>query len=154
MQNLGTLHSFEASTLVSAPRAKVFKFFSDPRNLEKLTPPFLNFRIRTKLDGKAREGQIIDYSLRVHGIPLGWRTLISRWDPPHGFVDDAVSSPYAFWHHEHRFEARGKKTFMTDKVLYRLPFPPLGDFFAAKKVRQDIESIFAFRSKLIREIFR
>jgi ligand-binding SRPBCC domain-containing protein len=149
----GVLYRFEASTLVPAPRSKVFPFFSDPRNLEKLTPDFLRFRIVTQLDGRTHEGQLIDYSLRLHGLPLGWRTLITRWDPPRGFVDVAVSSPFAFWHHTHKFEARGSKTLMTDTVLYRLPFPPLGDLLAGRRVRRDVEAIFSHRSRVIQELF-
>lgn len=147
------LNRFERSQVLDHPRAKVFAFFSDPRNLERLTPGFLRFRILTELDGRTREGQVIDYRLRLHGLPLRWRTLISRWEPPRLFVDVAVHSPYAFWHHTHRFEALGRRTRMTDTVLYSLPLAPWGDRIAGARVRRDLEAIFAHRSRVIAGIF-
>lgn len=147
------LHRFERSVSIPRPLSRVFPFFSDPRNLERLTPPFLRFKVLGGAMAQAHEGQVIDYRLRVHGLPLRWRTLISRWDPPHGFVDVAIHSPYAFWHHSHRFKAQGSQTLMTDTVLYSLPFAPLGDWIAGAMVDRDVEQIFEHRGRVIAELF-
>ncbi len=148
------LHRLEQTVTVDRPLAQVFPFFSDPRNLERLTPPFLRFQVLAMSGGdRAHEGQVIDYRLRVRGLPLRWRTLITRWDPPHGFVDVAAHSPYAFWHHTHRFRPKGRRTEMTDTVLFSLPFHPLGEWLAGRLVQADVEQIFAYRSRAIAEIF-
>lgn len=147
------LHRFSNSILVDAPLKKVFPFFSDPRNLEALTPPFLRFHILGETPRSSFEGQVIDYRLRLKGLPLHWRTLISRWEPPKRFVDVAVKSPYAFWHHTHRFRAEGRRTRMTDTVLYSLPFSPFSDWLAGAWVRRDVERIFAHRAQVIEELF-
>ena len=148
-----TLQRLERRTLIPQPRAQLFPFFSDPGNLEALTPPSLGFKILDPSPGGTREGQLIDYRIKLHGLPLRWRTLITRWDPPHGFVDVAVHSPYAFWHHSHRFEARGRSTLMTDTVLYSLPLAPLGEWVAGALVRRQVEGIFDHRQAVLAQSF-
>lgn len=149
---LARLQRLESSVTLDRPLRQVFPFFADPRNLERLTPDSLRFHILGD-PGPAHAGQVIDYRLRVHGLPLRWRTLISRWDPPHAFTDVAVHSPYGFWHHEHRFQALGRRTRMTDTVLYALPCAPLGDWLAGALVRRDVEAIFAHRSRVVGTLF-
>jgi ligand-binding SRPBCC domain-containing protein len=146
------IHRVETRCLLPRPLAQVFPFFSDPANLERLTPPWLRFEVLGK-PGRAHAGQVIDYRLRLRGLPLRWRTLITHWEPPRRFVDVAVQSPYGLWHHEHRFEARGRQTLMTDRVHYSLPLAPLGDWLAARYVRADVERIFAYRSQAVQALF-
>ena len=147
------LRVLRREALIPRPLDEVFPFFSDPRNLQILTPDFLNFRILTELGDQTHEGQVIDYALRLWGLPTRWRTLIARWEPPHRFVDLAVHSPYAFWHHTHEFEAKGGATLMRDTVLYSLPFYPLGDWLASGLVRKNIEAIFDHRERVIAKRF-
>lgn len=146
------LYTVQAQALIPQPLAKVFPFFSDPRNLERLTPPYLRFQVLGS-PAKAHAGQLIDYNLRLRGLPLRWRTLITAWEPPYRFVDVAVQSPYALWHHEHRFEARGRQTLMSDTVHYSLPWAPLGDWLGGRLVQADVERIFAYRGQAVREFF-
>jgi hypothetical protein len=140
---------FESHQEVPAAREEVFAFFSDPANLELLTPPWLRFRILTPAPLPTGEGAVYDYRLSVHGLPLRWRTRIEAWESGRCFVDRQVRGPYALWHHTHTFEALpGGGTRLGDRVRYRLPFGPLGrllrDF-----IRRDIERIFAFRRQAI-----
>ena len=91
---------------VAHPLAEVFDFFSRAENLEALTPPWLNFKILEVKPQPVQRGTLINYSLRVHGIPLRWTSEIVEWEPPHRFVDLQLRGPYKLWRHEHRFEAR------------------------------------------------
>jgi len=91
---------------------------------------------------------LIDYRLRVHGIPLLWRTCITLWQPPHRFIDEQLRGPCRQWTHEHRFEQRNGGTLMRDSIRYRVPFDFLRWF-----VRPDIENIFEFRSTALRQRF-
>jgi ligand-binding SRPBCC domain-containing protein len=140
------------TTYIRRPLPEIFGFFSDARNLEALTPPQLEFNILTEGDIPMRDGALIDYRLKLHGVPFTWRTRILCWDPPFGFVDDQVSGPYSIWHHIHSFTDEGDRVRMDDEVLYRLPLWPLGEV-AAPFVRRRVEEIFAYRTKKIREIF-
>jgi ligand-binding SRPBCC domain-containing protein len=146
------LYEIKARCIVPRPLAEVFPFFTDPRNLERLTPPSLRFQV-LQAPRRARAGSLIDYRLRVHGLPLRWRSLILDWEAPHRFVDVAVQGPYALWHHEHRFQDLGGRTLMTDQVRYSLPFPPWGDWIAGRLVQADVARIFAYRAKAIRALF-
>jgi ligand-binding SRPBCC domain-containing protein len=124
----------------------VFAFFSDPRNLERITPAFLNFHVLTAGPFEMRDGALIDYRLRLRGIPLRWQSEITMWDPPRRFADIQRRGPYRRWDHTHTFEEDAGGTMVRDQVLYALPGP---DVFSrvvnAVLVAPDTRRIFAFR---------
>jgi hypothetical protein len=136
----------ERESRVARPREEVFDFFSRAENLERITPPWLHFRIRTPSPIVLRQGALIDYSLRIHGLPVRWRTRIEEWNPPYGFVDVQVRGPYRIWRHTHRFAADGDGAIVRDTVEYELPFGLLGRL-AQPFVARDLEAIFAYRAR-------
>lgn len=134
------------------PRDEVFDFFADAGNLERITPPELNFHIITPQPIDIRKGALIDYKLRIRGLPVKWRTEISVWDPPHEFVDQQLKGPYKQWIHTHTFtELESNKTLIEDEVRYRLPMEPLGDIAHFFVVRE-LNYIFDYRQKAVAEI--
>lgn len=138
-----------------APREQVFAFFSDPANLEALTPPWLAFEVLTPAPLPRGEGAVFDYRIRVRGLPVRWRTLIEAFVPGERFVDRQIAGPYALWHHTHRFEdLPGGGTRMTDQVRYRLGWGLPGRIVTALWVRRDVARIFAYRRKALAERFR
>jgi ligand-binding SRPBCC domain-containing protein len=137
------VREFSAETFLQYPRDRVFAFFADARNLDVITPPWLGFRILTPGPVEMRKDALIDYRLRIRGVPMSWRTRIAAWDPPHRFVDEQVRGPYRLWAHEHRFEEEGGGTRVIDHVRYAVVFDALVHRFL---VRPDIERIFAFRT--------
>jgi ligand-binding SRPBCC domain-containing protein len=144
------VRNFESQILLPQSRDKVFAFFSDAQNLDLITPPWLHFRTITPRSGEMRPGMVIDHRLRVHGFPLRWRSEITNWEPPARFVDEQVCGPYRLWVHEHRFEERNSGTLVLDHVRYAVLF----DFLIHRLfIRPDIERIFAYREKKLREIF-
>lgn len=140
---------YETETMVPGTLEEVFGFFCDAGNLELITPPWLNFRIVTPLPIDIREGAVIDYRLRLYGVPIRWRTLIEGWDPPQAFVDRALKSPYRLWRHTHSFEERAGGVWMQDRVEYA---PPLA-LVTLPFVRREVEKIFEYRRETIRGIF-
>jgi ligand-binding SRPBCC domain-containing protein len=132
---------------------EVFAFFADARNLEKITPPWLRFKILSMSTDSIAEGTVILYRLRLHGIPFQWRTEICAWNPPHDFVDEQAKGPYRRWRHTHRFEAHGDRTKMIDEVQYSLRFGILGRIVHALKVRRDVNRIFDYRRVRIDALF-
>ncbi len=138
------LHTFEDSIVVNAPLDKAFAFFADASNLARLTPPKLNFHMRTPAPVVMRRGTLLEYSLKVRGVPMRWKSLISDWQPGARFTDYQLRGPYALWRHEHEFVEDSGGTLVRDRVAYSLPFAPLGDI-ALPLVRRDVEKIFEFR---------
>jgi ligand-binding SRPBCC domain-containing protein len=123
----------------------VFEFFSQARNLEAMTPPWLHFRIEGQPPEVLSRGTRLNYRLRVHGIPVRWQTQITDWSPPQRFEDVQEKGPYALWRHQHEFVPVHGGTLMLDRVRYELPAGGLGRLIAGGIVRDDIEEIFAFR---------
>lgn len=138
---------------IARPIQEVFAFFADAHNLEEITPPWLGFKILSMSANAISEGTVIRYRLRLHGLPIHWRTEIREWNPPHYFVDDQTKGPYKQWRHTHRFEAHGSRTKMIDEVQYSLPFGVLGRIVHAVKVRRDISRIFDYRRLQIDALF-
>lgn len=138
---------------IARPVDEVFAFFADAHNLEVITPPWLGFKILSMSTDSIEEGTTIRYRLRLHGIPVYWRTDISEWSPPHRFVDEQTKGPYKLWRHTHRIEAHGGRTKMIDEVQYSLPFGVLGRIVHAVKVRRDVSRIFDYRRQQIDALF-
>jgi ligand-binding SRPBCC domain-containing protein len=141
--------TLERAQLVRRPRADVFAFFADPRNLERITPPFLGFRILTPPPLVMRAGLLIDYRISLHGLPLRWRTRIDAYDPPYAFTDVQLAGPYRRWVHRHEFVEVPEGTEVRDHVDYAMPFGPLGALARRIFVRAQLEAIFDFRHAAI-----
>ncbi len=147
-------HVLKRELTVDLPRREVFDFFADVGNLERITPPQLNFHIVTSQPIDVREGALIDYELRLQGIRMKWRTEISVWEPPHRFVDRQRSGPYKQWIHTHTFTELGPfQTLIEDEVRYRLPLEPLGDV-AHFIVQSELRKIFDFRQTKVAELLQ
>jgi ligand-binding SRPBCC domain-containing protein len=123
----------------------VFGFFADAFNLEAITPPWLRFRIVTPRPIGMGPGTLIEYRLRLHGVPIRWLTRIEIWEPGVRFVDVQVRGPYRVWHHTHAFEPHERGTLVRDTVRYALSGGPLGRLAHAAFVARDLERIFDFR---------
>jgi ligand-binding SRPBCC domain-containing protein len=145
-------HTLATEMFVPRPRLEVFQFFAAAENLERITPPELNFEIVTPAPIRLAAGTVIDYRLRLFGLCFLWRTLISRWEPGDLFVDEQVKGPYASWVHTHSFRDAGNGTMVHDHVRYRLPLFPVGEL-AYPIVRLQLKRIFAYRAMRLRETF-
>lgn len=141
-------HTLTCDLVVPAPLDQVFAFFENPYNLANITPPWLNFRILTPDLRMALHAEI-DYEFRWMHIPLRWRTIITAYDPPHLFRDEALSSPYAYWRHTHTFHETLAGTMVSDRVEYALPLGPLGRFVHKLAVCRQLTEIFTYRQNAI-----
>jgi ligand-binding SRPBCC domain-containing protein len=146
-------HELRAAQWVPQPRDRVFPFFADPLNLERLTPPFLRFHVRRQSTTDVRAGTLLTYTLRLHGLPIVWRTRIDEWRPPERFADTQLFGPYAEWHHTHLFDDDGAGTRLTDIVRYRLHLGVLMDNRLMSWVHRDVRRIFEYRQAVIAELF-
>ena len=132
----------------------MFDFFSKAENLNELTPPDLQFKIVTPLPIKMFAGALIEYKIKLSGIPFGWKTKISVWDPPYQFVDEQLKGPYVRWHHTHTFKDLGDgRTAMVDRVEFLSPGWILEPLINALFVEKRVEEIFKYREQKLAEIF-
>lgn len=145
-------HILTRSLTLNLTQEEVFEFFSDAGNLERITPPELNFQIITPQPIEIERGTLIDYKLKIRGFSVKWRTEIAVWNPPFEFVDRQISGPYKQWIHRHTFtEIEKNKTLIEDEVKYRLPIEPFGDAIHFL-IRKELDYIFDFRQKAVKEI--
>jgi uncharacterized protein len=128
---------------------RVFAFFANAQNLERITPETLNFRIVKMSTDKIQKDTLIDYKLNIHSVPVNWQTRIEAWEPNTRFIDMQLKGPYALWHHTHTFEKLSSGTLMTDVVRYKLPLGLPGRLVAQAWVNGDVERIFAHRRKTV-----
>lgn len=146
------IHTLERTQRIDRPLGDVFSFFADPCNLDRLTPPWLHFQMLTPAAIEMRIGLLIEYEIRWRGLRIRWRTEIEDWVPGVRFVDRQVRGPYRLWHHTHTFREDGAATTMQDVVRYALPGGPFGGAAHWLIVRRDLERIFDFRARSVREL--
>lgn len=134
---------------------KAWEFFSSAKNLAKITPEDMKFRITSELQqGEIYEGMLIEYSVRpLLGIPVFWRTKITEVNAPKVFKDSQLKGPFALWEHTHTFTEQGNGTLMQDTIKYRLPFGVLGRLVHRLVVKKRIDEIFSYRRKVLEKLF-
>lgn len=131
------------------PITPVFAFFADALNLEAITPPWLRFRIVSPTPIVMRTGTLIEYRLRIRGVPIRWKTRISQWSPPTGFTDEQISGPYRLWVHEHSFTPHEGGTLCKDRIRYR-HFG--GELVNRLFVAPELDRIFDYRRKAVHDL--
>lgn len=150
------VHTLQTRQVIGAARERVWAFFSNPRNLAKITPPGMGFSMdEAALPERVLPGLMITHRLTpLFGIPLTWLTEITHVVEGERFVDEQRTGPYAVWHHQHDFhDLGGGRTEMVDTVTYVLPFGPLGELVHPWLVKPQLDRVFAFREKAVRELF-
>ena len=147
------VYTIDRTQRVPRPRREVFPFFADAANLERLTPGFLSFRIVTPLPIAMRSGALIDYRIKLFGLPMTWRTLIESYEPGERFVDVQLKGPYRLWRHTHTFRDVPGGTEIRDHVEYALPLGPLGRIAHALMVKRTLGRIFDHRERVMADMF-
>jgi ligand-binding SRPBCC domain-containing protein len=145
------VHVLRREQYLERPLPAVFDFFSAAGNLERLTPAWLSFQVVSPEPVEMHDGTIIDYRLRVHGVPLRWTSRIESWEANARFIDRQIKGPYALWHHTHDFEAIGSGTLIRDVVRYSIGFGPIGEVVHALQVQRDLDNIFDYRRSAVIE---
>lgn len=143
------VYSLTRSQVIPRPIDETFAFFADAKNLEAITPTWLQFQILTPPPIVLRAGTRIDYQLAWRWVPVRWQTEIRAWAPPYRFVDVQARGPYGLWEHEHTFEAVRDGTLVRDVVRYALPLGFLGRLAHFLLVRADLQSIFDYRARKV-----
>ncbi len=145
-------YELERKQFVRRPLVEVFGFFSDASNLERITPASLRFHILTPRPIVMQSGTIIEYKLRLLGIPFHWKTLIETFEPMQRFTDSQAKGPYRLWHHTHEFHEVDGGVLMVDRIRYQLPLGLIGRIVHTLFVRRQLENIFDYRRQKVDEI--
>lgn len=147
------VHVLRRRQLLEHPLKQVFPFFAAARNLERITPPWLRFEVRTPEPVRMQAGALIDYRLHYRGVPLGWTSQIEVWEPGRQFVDRQLRGPYGLWHHRHTFSEVDGGTVIEDEVHYAAPFGLLGELAQPLLIERDLGRIFDYRHEAVSRIF-
>ncbi len=152
---MSKVYSIKTVQKIPIPLDKAWDFFSNPGNLQAITPDNMGFKIISQHHGeKMYAGQIIEYKVNpVLGIPLYWMTEITHVEDGKYFVDEQRYGPYSMWHHQHHFEATAGGAMMTDIIHYKLPLWFLGDIANALFVKRQLKKIFDYRFKKVEDLF-
>jgi len=148
------VHLLERTQRVPLDVAETFAFYSDVGNLERITPPWLHFRILDPRPDALTAGAHLQYSLVLHRFPIRWITEIGEWEPPRRFVDFQSRGPYALWEHTHTFEPVEGGTELKDRIRYAIPYGPLGALAHAAFVARDLRRIFDYRRDAVADLLR
>lgn len=144
----------ERSQWVARPVEEVFAFFSEAKNLEKITPPYLHFSILKTSTESIEKNTLIDYRLKLHGMPFKWKTLINDYVKNEFFIDEQVKGPYKLWVHTHSFIPENNGTRINDHITYKIPFGYIGNLLLKQYINNDLNKIFEYRKKIIEEVFK
>ncbi len=147
------IYELNITQRIDAPLEKVFDFFSKPENLAEITPSKLGFNILTPSPIVMEKGTLIDYTIKLFGIPVRWRTLITAYNPPEKFVDEQLKGPYSFWHHTHTFKPNKDGVLISDVIKYSIPLGVLGRALHYLWIRNDLNRVFKYRKEVIDKIF-
>lgn len=149
------IYQLKSSQILPVSLSEAWKFFSDPKNLSKITPNWLNFEITSSLPNRMYAGMIVSYKVRpILNIPQTWITEITHVDEPFYFVDEQRFGPYKMWHHEHIFtEIPDVGVEMQDIVTYMIPFGLLGRIANSLFVRKRVLEIFQYRKEVLNKMF-
>ena len=139
---------------INKPIEEVFSFFSKPENLALITPPKLNFKILTPTSIEMKEGQLIDYTIKLYGFEVRWRTLITEYEYPKKFIDQQIKGPYSMWHHVHTFYDHGDYVHMVDEINYSISFGLIGRLINKLLIKKDLIEIFDYRKNIIDKHFK
>jgi ligand-binding SRPBCC domain-containing protein len=149
-----SVHRFETTHRLPMPREEAWRFFSDPRNLARITPPEMGFTITSDVPDEIYPGLMITYQVRpLFNLPFTWVTEITHVVSHQRFVDEQRAGPYAMWHHEHDFRDVLGGTEMHDIVHYAVPGGPIGDVINSCIVTRKIADIFAHRRSALNALF-
>lgn len=141
----------ESRMWLPKPRVEVFAFFADPVNVPSVMPPSLRVRLGASPPAMAA-GAVFDLRLVWLGVPLRWRAFVREYDPPVRFLDVQVRGPYARWEHRHLFLVDGEGTRVEERVVYRLPFGPLGRLAHTVLIGRQLATLWAYRRQRISHV--
>jgi len=140
----------EGSLWVNAPRDVVFDYFSNAMNLSEIARPKYHFTVLTPAPIEMFPGRLIDYKMRMFGLPIRWQSRIPVWEPPFRFVDEQMRGPYRRWHHEHRFTDEAGGTRVEDTIHY----DTLGGALANRlMVEDEVREVFVYRNAVVARKF-
>ena len=150
------IYELRTEITVKAPLEQVWAFFSNPKNLQRITPDYMGFQIVKCPEVETIfNGMIIEYIVRpILNLPLKWVTEIKEVQPLVSFTDIQLKGPYALWHHFHSFEKINGHTKMADMVKYAMPLSILGNITHQLFVKKQLEEIFKYREVAVRTLFK
>lgn len=149
------MHSLKRTIKLPISVKEAWNFFSNPENLQKITPENMGFNITSEFfKPEMYAGQIITYKVSpLLGIKINWMTEITQVKDMEFFIDEQRVGPYKIWHHQHHFKAIDGGVEMTDIIDYVVPLGFLGRLVEPILVRGKLKEIFDYRETQMDKMF-
>ncbi len=146
------MYNYNQTQKLNMKLEELFEFFQKPENLERVSPSWVNFNIKSKLPLVMKEGAEFEYTIKLLGIPMNWKTRIIEYSPPEIFIDEQVKGPYKKWIHTHKFKQANGFVLMEDNVDYDLYGGVLKGIIHQLFVKKSVEKIFEYRREAIEKV--
>lgn len=140
------IYTLQKEVLLNTSIPECWDFLSHPANLNDITPPYLNFKIISRVPDRMHNGLLIEYSIRIPILgQQSWLTEIRHVREHQSFVDEQRSGPFRFWHHYHEIEQKENGLVSRDRVTYIMPFSYAGRILHYVSIGKTLERIFSYR---------
>ncbi len=148
------VYRLQRSQFLSTDIHTAWKFFTNPEDLSKITPGYIEFRITKQTSSEMYPRMLLYYKIKpILKLPMTWVTEITQVYAPVWFLDEQRKGPYRMWRHQHIFKEVNGGVEMEDIVDYAMPLGLLGQFVHFFVVAKKLEGIFDFRREALEKIF-
>lgn len=147
------IYRLRRSQKFNLTKEQAWEFFSDPKNLELITPKSLKLKIKNRLPRYIHPGLLIILNIKpLFGIPMTWVTEVTYEEEPVFFIDQQRIGPFKFWHHQHMFTETYNGIEMEDVVYYSMKFRMLGRIIHSLFIKRKLKKIFDYKEQILNQV--
>lgn len=118
--------AFRIVTPIAAPIGRCFDLAGDIDFHTRSLADTGEQAVAGRTTGLIGPGESVTWEARHLGVRQRFTAVVTAFDPPVYFRDEMTAGAFRSFAHDQRFEERDGSTVMTDEVVFRSPFGPVG----------------------------